>query len=155
MVNTHQNQLFKTLFIHTIYKFLQSCRIKPLHVKSMQVTFIIMAGWSCGGGVCAGSGSGSGGGVGGGVGSPSARASRRPDSGHSVSSRLGLAGGMGPSSRGNGSSTPSDDSDDCSHCTRYVSQLSLSTMFTLYRSIKSNADNIQKSQISIDTQVTQ
>lgn len=66
-----------------------------------------------GGGVAGGV---AGGGVGGGVGSPSARARRRPDCGHSVSSRSGLGDGSGPSSRGNGSSTPSDDSDDASHC---------------------------------------
>lgn len=61
-------------------------------------------------------GVGGGEGVGGGVGSPSARARRRPVSGHSVSSRSGLGDGSGPRSAGNGSVTPSDVSDDASDC---------------------------------------
>lgn len=76
------------------------------------VTFMSMVGTLEGGGV------GGGEGVGGGVGSPSACARRRPVSGHSVRSRSGLAGGRGPRSRGNGSSTPSDVSDDASDCTK-------------------------------------
>lgn len=68
-------------------------------------------------GMLVGGGVGGGDGVGGGVGSPSACARRRPLSGHSVSSRSGLAGGRGPRFRGNGSSMPSDVSDDASDCT--------------------------------------
>lgn len=81
-------------------------------------TFMSMV--ACGGGVGAGSGVGGGLGVGGGVGSPSARARRRPEVGHSVSSRSGLAGGSGPSSCGNGSSMPSEVSDDASDCDTYT-----------------------------------
>lgn len=80
-------------------------------MRSMWATFMSMVGTAGRGGVSGGEG------VGGGVGSPSACARRLPVCGHSVSSRSGLGGGRGPSSRGNGSSMPSDVSDDASDCT--------------------------------------